>query len=91
MVGRLTLDQEVGVRIPAPQPQESPAPVGMQIHPCEEIIAGSAQHYRVVAVVPVDDEGTRLLDEWPSVLAEIESAVSDFAVKANRSARRFWL
>src|SRR5438093_8551346 len=26
MVGRLTLDQEVGVRIPAPQPQESSLP-----------------------------------------------------------------
>src|SRR5436190_12014215 len=28
MVGRLTLDQVVGVRVPAPQPHESPAPAG---------------------------------------------------------------
>src|SRR5207237_10029464 len=30
-VGRLTLDQEVGVRIPAPQPQKSPAPAGFSV------------------------------------------------------------
>jgi hypothetical protein len=29
MVGRLTLDQEVGVRIPAPQLDESPAYAGL--------------------------------------------------------------
>jgi hypothetical protein len=56
-----------------------------------ERVADPLRGMRTLLAESVNDEGDRLLGEWPSVVAEIESAVSDFAVKANRSARRFWL
>jgi hypothetical protein len=46
------------------------ATYAMMIKPGEEIIAGSNEHYRVVAVVPVDEE-----DESPFVgLLQAETA-----------------
>jgi hypothetical protein len=59
------------------------------VEAAERVSAPLSRMRRLLA--EVNDEEVRLLDEWPSFLAEIESAVSDFAVKANRSAGRFWL
>jgi hypothetical protein len=46
------------------------ATYAMMIHPGEEIIAGSNEHFRVVAVVPFDEQ-----DESPFVgLLQVEDA-----------------
>ena len=47
MVGRLTLDQEVGVRVPAPQPQEAAANSGFSV---ATVDSGSSS---ISALVPI--------------------------------------